>query len=119
MKLNISNDAGFIISLDVDTNVASFRQNVFEFIAKLESVQTFNVFLKTGRTDTTKWIEILKVVRSLNDCGLKEGKDLVEAAGPLSPRLVNEKITLNQGQANEWVKALNAVGADAVIRKAQ
>jgi large subunit ribosomal protein L7/L12 len=55
-------------------------------------------------------INVIKAVREVTSLGLKEAKDLVDAA----PKIIKEKIT--KTQAEEIKKKLEAVGATAVLK---
>ncbi len=72
-----------------------------------EEEQTeFNVILKDFGP---KKIEVIKTVRELTSLGLKEAKDLVEAA----PKPVKEGV--NKPEANEAAERLRAAGATVDI----
>jgi large subunit ribosomal protein L7/L12 len=74
-----------------------------------EEVQTeFSVILEEVPAD--KKIAILKEVRAITGLGLKEAKDLVEAA----PKAVKEAIA--KEAAEELKKQLEAVGAKIAIK---
>ena len=77
--------------------------------AEPEEVQTeFSVILEEVPAD--KKIAILKEVRAITGLGLKEAKDLVEAA----PKAVKEAIA--KEAAEELKKQLEAVGAKIAIK---
>ena len=77
--------------------------------AEPEEVQTeFSVILEEVPAD--KKIAILKEVRAITGLGLKEAKDLVEAA----PKAVKEAIA--KDAAEELKKQLEAVGAKISIK---
>jgi large subunit ribosomal protein L7/L12 len=77
--------------------------------AEEEEVQTeFNVILEEVPAD--KKIAILKEVRAITGLGLKEAKDLVEAA----PKPVKEAIA--KEAAEEMKKQLEAVGAKVSVK---
>ena len=77
--------------------------------AEPEEVQTeFSVLLEEVPAD--KKIAILKEVRAITGLGLKEAKDLVEAA----PKAVKEAIA--KEAAEELKKQLEAVGAKIAIK---
>lgn len=57
-----------------------------------------------------KKIEVIKVVRALTGLGLKEAKDLVEAA----PKVVKEGV--NKDDAQKFKKELEAVGAKVDLK---
>ncbi|MEG4487138.1 50S ribosomal protein L7/L12 [Microcoleus sp. D2_18a_B4] len=77
--------------------------------AEPEEVQTeFSVILEEVPAD--KKIAILKEVRAITGLGLKEAKDLVEAA----PKAVKEAIA--KEAAEEMKKQLEAVGAKISIK---
>lgn len=76
--------------------------------AEPEEEQTeFNVTLKEAGA---KKIEVIKVVRALTNLGLKEAKDLVEAA----PSLVLELVS--KDKAAEAKKQLEEVGAVVEVK---
>lgn len=76
-------------------------------VAAPEEEQTeFNVILKDFGP---KKIEVIKAVRELTSLGLKEAKDLVEAA----PKAVKEGV--NKQDANEAAEKLRAAGATVDI----
>ena len=75
--------------------------------AEVEEEQTeFNVVLKEFGANK---IAVIKAVRELTPLGLKEAKDLVEAA----PSTVKEAVT--KGEADEAKAKLEAVGATVDI----
>ena len=59
-----------------------------EPVAPVEEQTEFNVIL-TGVADTTKKINVIKVVREITQLGLKEAKDLVDSA----PKPVKEAVS--------------------------
>jgi len=67
-----------------------------------EEKTSFNVFLKSSGDQK---INVIKVVREATTLGLKEAKDLVEAA----PKMVKEG--LKKEEAEELKKKFEAVGA--------
>jgi large subunit ribosomal protein L7/L12 len=78
-------------------------------VAEPEEEKTeFDVVLTEVPAD--KKIAILKVVRSLTGLGLKEAKDLVEAA----PKAVKEGVP--KGDAEDAKKQLEEVGAKVEIK---
>ena len=80
--------------------------------AEPEEVQTeFSVILEEVPAD--KKIAILKEVRAITGLGLKEAKDLVEAA----PKAVKEAIA--KEAAEEMKKQLEAVGAKISIKQSE
>ena len=80
--------------------------------AEPEEVQTeFSVILEEVPAD--KKIAILKEVRAITGLGLKEAKDLVEAA----PKAVKEAIA--KDAAEELKKQLEAVGAKISIKQSE
>jgi len=75
--------------------------------AAVEEKTEFNVVLaKTGENK----INVIKVVRELTGLGLKEAKDLVEAA----PKAVKEGVA--KAQAEEFKKKLEDAGATVEIK---
>jgi large subunit ribosomal protein L7/L12 len=75
---------------------------------KQKSKPEFNVMLEEFPAD--KKIAILKVVRTLTGLGLKEAKDLVEAA----PKAVKEGVS--KGDAEDAKKQLEEAGAKVAIK---
>lgn len=76
--------------------------------AEVKEEQTeFNVHLKAFGD---KKVNVIKVVREITGLGLKEAKDLVEAA----PSLVKEAIP--KAQAEEFKKKLVEAGAEVEIK---
>lgn len=69
----------------------------------------FNVML-TGLSDTTKKIGVIKVVREITGLGLKEAKDLVEAA----PKAVKENVA--KADAEDMQKKLVEAGATIELK---
>jgi len=70
-----------------------------------EEVEEQSEFDLVLESDGGKKIQVIKVVRELTGLGLKEAKDLVEAA----PKAVLEKV--NKEAANKAREALEAAGA--------
>ncbi len=77
-------------------------------VEEVEEQTEFNVVLEEFPAD--KKIAILKVVRTLTGLGLKEAKDLVEAA----PKAVKEAVA--KGDAEDAKKQLEEVGAKVSIK---
>jgi large subunit ribosomal protein L7/L12 len=75
--------------------------------AAVEEQTEFNVEL-TAAGD--KKIEVIKEVRAITGLGLKEAKDLVEAA----PKMVKEAVS--KDEAEKLKKALEAVGAKVTLK---
>jgi large subunit ribosomal protein L7/L12 len=75
--------------------------------AVVEEQTEFNVEL-TACGD--KKIEVIKEVRAITGLGLKEAKDLVEAA----PKMVKEAVS--KDEAEKLKKALEAVGAKVTLK---
>jgi large subunit ribosomal protein L7/L12 len=69
----------------------------------------FSVVL-VGVPDATKKISVIKAVRELTGLGLKESKDLVEAA----PKPVKENV--DKAQAEEMKKKLSDAGATVELK---
>ena len=74
---------------------------------EVEEQTEFDVILES---DGGKKINVIKVVRELTGLGLKEAKDLVEAA----PKAVLEKVTKEQGQKAK--EALEGAGAKVTVK---
>jgi len=64
-------------------------------VAAAEVVKTEFTVSLDGLSDTTKKINVIKVVREITGLGLKEAKDLVEAA----PKAVKENISKDDAEA--------------------
>ena len=76
--------------------------------APAEAQTEFTVWLKEAPAD--KKINIIKEVRTITGLGLKEAKDLVEAA----PKEVAKDV--NKEDADKFAKQLEAAGAKAEIK---
>jgi len=75
-----------------------------------EKVKTeFDVVLD-GLTDATKKIAVIKVVRELTNCGLAEGKTMVESA----PKAIKEKVSKDEAEAVK--KKLEDAGGKVSIK---
>ncbi len=61
-----------------------------------------------------KKIDVIKEVRALTSLGLKEAKDLVEAAAPGAPKTIKE--ALNKADAEKAKKQLEAAGAKVELK---
>jgi large subunit ribosomal protein L7/L12 len=75
--------------------------------AAVEAKDTFDVILKAAGD---KKIEVIKVVREVTALGLKEAKDLVDAA----PKAIKEGI--KQEEANEIKAKLEAAGGTVELK---
>jgi large subunit ribosomal protein L7/L12 len=76
-----------------------------------EEKTSFNVELKEVGANK---IEVIKVVRDATAKGLKESKDLVDAAAAGTAQLVKEGV--KKEEAEELVKKFTAAGANAEIK---
>jgi len=76
-----------------------------------EEKTSFNVELKEVGANK---IEVIKVVRDLTAKGLKESKDLVDAAAAGQAQLVKEGV--KKEEADEIVKKFAAAGAKAEVK---
>ena len=76
--------------------------------APVEEQTEFDVILEGAPAD--KKIQVIKVVRTLTQLGLKEAKDLVEGA----PKAVKEKVT--KDEAANAKKQLEEVGATVSVK---
>jgi len=76
--------------------------------AAAEAQTEFNVILASAPAD--KKINIIKVVREITGLGLKEAKDLVEAA----PKPVKEAVS--KDEAEKLKKALTEAGAGVEVK---
>jgi large subunit ribosomal protein L7/L12 len=77
----------------------------------VEEKTSFNVELKEVGAQK---IEVIKVVRDVTAKGLKESKDLVDAAAAGTAQLVKEGV--KKEEADEIVKKFTAAGAKAEIK---
>lgn len=75
-----------------------------------EEKSVFNIEL-TGVGD--KKIEVIKLVRDITEKGLKEAKDVVDAAAD-SPQMIKENV--KKEEAEELKKKFEAVGAKVVLQ---
>ena len=75
--------------------------------APAEEKTSFNVFLKDAGTNK---IGVIKEVRAVTNLGLKEAKDLVEAA----PKMVKESVP--KAEAEDLKKKLEAAGAKVELQ---
>lgn len=75
--------------------------------APAEEKTSFNVFLKEAGTNK---IGVIKEVRAVTNLGLKEAKDLVEAA----PKMVKEAVP--KAEAEDLKKKLEAAGAKVELQ---
>jgi large subunit ribosomal protein L7/L12 len=80
-------------------------------VAAAEEPTEFNVTL-TGLSDPGKKINVIKVVRELTGLGLKEAKDLVEAA----PKPIKEGVS--KDEANSLKAKLEEGGATVDVKAA-
>jgi len=79
-------------------------------VAEAPAAKTdFDVILE-GLTDATKKISVIKVVREITNCGLAEGKTLVESA----PKPVKEKV--GKEEAETIKKKLEDAGAKVSLK---
>lgn len=78
--------------------------------APVEEKTSFNVELKTVGD---KKIEVIKVVRDITGKGLKEAKDLVDAAAA-APQMVKENA--KKEEADEMKKKFEAAGATVELK---
>lgn len=69
----------------------------------------FTVVLE-GLTDATKKIAVIKVVREITNCGLAEGKTMVESA----PKPIKENVTKDEAEAIK--KKLEEAGAKVALK---
>jgi large subunit ribosomal protein L7/L12 len=76
-----------------------------------EEKTSFNIELKEVGAQK---IEVIKVVRDVTAKGLKESKDLVDAAAGGAAQLVKEGV--NKAEADEIVKKFAAAGAKVEIK---
>lgn len=75
--------------------------------AQEEEKTEFDVVLEAAGADK---IKVIKVVREITSLGLKEAKDLVEAA----PKTLKEGVS--KAEAEDYKKKLEEVGAKAAIK---
>lgn len=79
--------------------------------APAEEKTSFNVELKDVGAQK---IEVIKVVRDVTAKGLKESKDLVDAAGAGTPQMLKEGV--KKEEADEIAKKFAAAGAKVDIK---
>ena len=79
--------------------------------APVEEKTSFNVELKEVGAQK---IEVIKVVRDVTAKGLKESKDLVDAAAAGTPQMVKEGV--KKEEAAEIEKKFTTAGAKVVIK---
>ncbi len=77
--------------------------------APVEEKTEFALHLDSAGDPNNK-VKVIKVVREVTGLGLKEAKDLVEAA----PKLVKEG--LPKAEAEEWKKKLEEAGAKSSLK---
>lgn len=75
--------------------------------ATIEEKTSFSIELTSAGAQK---IQVIKVLREVTSLGLKEAKDLADAA----PKIVKEG--MEKGEAEEMKKKLEAVGATVTIR---
>jgi len=95
----------FGVSAQAPVMVASNQPAAAEASASKEEKSTYNIELKSVGD---KKIEVIKVVRDATEKGLKEAKDLVEAA-VATPQMVKENV--KKEEAEELKKKFEAAGA--------
>jgi len=76
-----------------------------------EAQTEFSVVLLSGGD---KKINVIKEVRAVTGLGLKEAKDLVEAATDAAPKAIKE--ALNKADAEELKKKFEAAGAKVALK---
>lgn len=79
--------------------------------AEAEAKTEFDVVLKEAGANK---INVIKEVRTITNLGLKEAKDLVEAANPGAPKVIKEG--LNKDDAEKMKKTLEAAGAVVEVK---
>lgn len=79
-------------------------------VAPVEKVQTEFTVVLEGLTDQTKKIAVIKVVREITNCGLAEGKTLVDSA----PKNVKENV--GKDEAETIKKKLEDAGAKVSVK---
>ncbi|HQS84495.1 MAG: 50S ribosomal protein L7/L12 [Alphaproteobacteria bacterium 16-39-46] len=80
-------------------------------VPEAEVKTEFDVLLKEAGPNK---INVIKEVRTITGLGLKEAKDLVEAATPGAPKVVKE--ALNKDDAEKMKKLLEGVGAVVEVK---
>ena len=94
------------ISIQAPTAVSASA----EAAAGMEEKSVFNIELKSVGT---KKIEVIKVVRDVTGRGLKEAKDLVDAAAA-APQMVKENV--KKEEAEELKKKFEAAGGKVELK---
>lgn len=91
--------------------VAVAAVGVAAAVGEAEVKTEFDVLLKEAGPNK---INVIKEVRTITGLGLKEAKDLVEAATPGAPKVIKD--ALNKEDSEKMKKLLEAAGAVVEIK---
>jgi|AntRauMFilla1563_2_1112583.scaffolds.fasta_scaffold05586_3 large subunit ribosomal protein L7/L12 len=114
-SLSLSEAAGLVKMVEETFNVSAAPQMMGGFAAaapaaaaEVEEKTAFDVVIES--VDSTKRIAVIKAVRSMTSLGLKEAKDVIEAA----PKVLKEGVT--KAEAEDMKKTLEEAGATVTIK---
>jgi large subunit ribosomal protein L7/L12 len=114
-SLSLSEAAGLVKMVEETFNVSAAPQMMGGFaaavpaaVAEVEEKTAFDVVIES--VDSTKRIAVIKAVRSMTSLGLKEAKDVIEAA----PKVLKEGVT--KAEAEDMKKTLEEAGATVTIK---
>jgi len=114
-SLSLSEAAGLVKMVEETFNVSAAPQMMGGFAAaapaaaaEVEEKTAFDVVIES--VDSTKRIAVIKAVRSITSLGLKEAKDVIEAA----PKVLKEGVT--KAEAEDMKKTLEEAGATVTIK---
>ena len=112
-KLSITELAELVKVLEAKFGVSAAAPVAVATVAAgpVEEKTAFNVELKEVGANK---IEVIKVVRDATAKGLKESKDLVDAAAAGTAQLIKEGV--KKEEAEELVKKFTAAGAKAEVK---
>jgi len=114
-RFSLSEAAGLVKMVEETFNVSAAPQMMGGFAAaapaaaaEVEEKTAFDVVIES--VDSTKRIAVIKAVRSMTSLGLKEAKDVIEAA----PKVLKEGVT--KAEAEDMKKTLEEAGATVTIK---
>ena len=114
-SLSLSEAAGLVKMVEETFNVSAAPQMMGGFAAaapaaaaEVEEKTAFDVVIES--VDSAKRIAVIKAVRSMTSLGLKEAKDVIEAA----PKVLKEGVT--KAEAEDMKKTLEEAGATVTIK---
>lgn len=115
-SLSLSEAAGLVKMVEETFNVSAAPQMMGGFAGAAAPVAAVEVEEKTAfdvvieSVDSAKRIAVIKAVRSMTSLGLKEAKDVIEAA----PKVLKEGVT--KAEAEDMKKTLEEAGATVTIK---